>query len=277
MAEPEWRRDNRANWDERVPVHLGPRGYALSDLRAGRGRLGPIEQRELPDVAGKRIAHLQCHFGADSLRLAQQGADVVGLDFSAPAVAAARGLAAELGLVGRASFVEADLYDAVRAIPPPHAFDIVFASWGAITWLPDIRGWAQVAAALLRPGGSVYLADGHPAAYVFDDAAAQPDGMPGFFAPYASRDPVIVEDARDYSDPDARLTHTRQHNWIHPLGEVVTALIDAGMRLEWLHEHDAVTWPMFRCLVPDGTGLYRWPGKPWLPLSFSLWATRNGW
>jgi 2-polyprenyl-3-methyl-5-hydroxy-6-metoxy-1,4-benzoquinol methylase len=140
MTEPEWYRANRANWDERVGVHLGPEGYDLNELRTGRRKLNGIEQSELPAVAGKRLAHLQCHFGLDSLTLAQHGAEVVGLDFSAPAIEAARSLANELGLSHRARFVHADLYDALKAIPPPHGFDLVFVTWGAICWLPDSLG-----------------------------------------------------------------------------------------------------------------------------------------
>src|ERR1700747_2181370 len=132
MTEPEWHRANRANWDERVGVHIGPGGCDLSDLRAGRGKLNAIEEAELPPVEGKRITHLQCHFGADSLTLAQRGAEVVGLDFSAPAIEVGRQLADELGLANRARFVHADLYDASAAIPPPHEFDMVFVTWGAI-------------------------------------------------------------------------------------------------------------------------------------------------
>src|SRR2546423_8891647 len=131
-SDPTWRAANRAHWDELVALHLGPRGYDLTALRAGRRRLHAIEEAELPPVAGKRILHLQCHFGADSLTLAQRGAEVVGLDFSAPAIAAARGLAAELGLAERARFVEADLYNASKAVPQPHGFDLLFVTWEAI-------------------------------------------------------------------------------------------------------------------------------------------------
>jgi SAM-dependent methyltransferase len=275
MAEPEWQRANRANWDERVGVHIGPRGYDLSDLRAGHGRLNAIEEAELPPVAGKRILHLQCHFGRDSLILAQRGAEVVGLDFSAPAIKAARRLANELGLADRARFVRADLYDAGQAIPAPHGFDMLFVTWGAICWLPDIARWAEIVARMLRPGGVLYLAEGHPAAYVFDDDTSSPDGKPGWSAPYFSRDPIVDTDPGDYVDPDARLTNATTYNWIHPLGDVVTGLITSGMALDWLHEHDAVTWRMFRVLVKDQRGLYRWPNKPWLPLAFSLSATRR--
>jgi SAM-dependent methyltransferase len=274
MHGPEWHRANRANWDERVGIHIGPSGYDLSGLRAGRGRLNAIEETELPPVSGQRILHLQCHFGTDSLTLAQRGAQVVGLDFSLPAIEAARTLADELGLSDRASFVHADIYDAAQAIPPPHGFDAVFVTWGALCWLPDITRWAQIVAAMLRPGGSLYLADGHPIAYVFDDDNCLPDGMPGLCAPYFSWDPVIDTDPGDYVDPDARLANATTYNWIHSLGDVVTSLIGAGMTLDWLHEHDAVPWRMFRILVKDASGLYRWPEKPWLPLSFSLSAHR---
>lgn len=275
MFEPEWHRANRASWDELVGLHIGPRGYDLSDLRAGKGQLNAIEEAELPPVEGRRILHLQCHFGADSLRLAQRGAEVVGLDFSARAIEVARRLANELGLVDRARFVHADLYDALEAIPAPHGFDMVFVTWGTICWLPDITRWAQTVARLLRPGGSLYLAEGHPTAYVFDDAARSSDGMPGLFAPYFSREPVIDTDPHDYVDFDARLPNATMYNWLHPLGDVVTSLIASGMTLDWLHEHDAVTWRMFRILVVDASGLYRWPDKPWLPLAFSLAATRR--
>ena len=275
MPEPAWRRANRANWDERVGVHLGPGGYDLSNLRAGHGRLNAIEEAELPSVRGKRVLHLQCHFGADSLTLAQRGAEVVGLDFSIRAIEAARNLANELGLAGQARFVHADVYDAVEAIPAPHAFDLVFVTWGAICWLPDITQWAQIVAGMLRPGGLLYLADGHPAAYVLDDENRSPDGTPGLFAPYFSREPIIDADPGDYIDADAQLTKATTYNWIHPLGEVATSLIAAGMTLDWLHEHDAVPWRMFGILVKDDSGLYRWPDKRWLPLAFSISANRR--
>jgi len=274
MTTADWRAANRSVWDERVAVHLGPRGYNLAPLRAGHGRLNPIEEKELGPVEGRRVLHLQCHFGADTLTLAQRGAEVLGLDFSRPAIESARHLAVELGLDRRARFVESELYDATSAIPEPRSFDLVFVTWGAIIWLPDIRRWAEIVAHFLRPGGSLYLAEGHPAAYVFDDLSRLPDGMPGYFAPYFAREPIVVDDPRDYADTSARLTNTRQYNWIHPLADVVTGLFDAGLRLEWLHEHESVPWRMFETLVKDESGMYRWPDKAWLPLAFSLRAMR---
>jgi len=270
----DWRQINRARWDEAVAIHLGPGGYDLTDLRAGQGRMNAIEEDELGPVAGLRVLHLQCHFGRDTLILAQRGAEVVGLDFSAPAVAAAQGLARELGLEGRSRFVQSDLYAAREAIGATASFDLVYVTWGAINWLPDIAEWAHIVAYFLKPGGAVYLAEAHPVAYVFDDMARATTAMPGFFAPYFQAGPIAVDNPRDYIDPDARLANSRTLEFIHPLGSIVTALQDAGLRLEWLHEHDAITWRMFAILVEDARGLYRWPDRPWLPLAFSLRAAK---
>lgn len=275
MNEAAWRQANLANWEERVDIHLGPRGYDLTGLRAGQGRLNAIEEAELGPVAGKRVMHLQCHFGADTLTLAQRGAQVVGLDFSPRAIAAARSLASELGLADRARFVEADLYDAPAAIAEPQGFDLVYVTWGALCWLPDVRGWAQVAAYFVKPGGAVYLAEGHPAALVLDDSTPGADGRPGFHAPYFLGEALVLDEPGDYADPEARLTNTRTHEFIHPVADVVTGLIEAGLTLDWLHEHDSVPWRMFTSLRRDADGMFRWPDRPWLPLSFSLRASRR--
>jgi SAM-dependent methyltransferase len=270
----EWYRANRANWDERVPIHL--KSYGLEAIRGGHGQLHTIEEKELQVHPGERVLHLQCHFGRDSLTLAQRGASVVGVDFSAPAIAAARELALELGLDQRAKFVKANVYGVRELLPEPGSFDLVYVTWGAINWLPDIGAWAQVVGFYLRPGGRLYLAEGHPAAYVFEDAAhTTGDGMPGWFAPYFDDQPSVIDDARDYSDPDARLKNTRTYEWIHPLGSIVEALQEAGLMLEFLHEHDAVPWRMFAQLAEGEDGMFRWPGRRWLPLSFSLLARKQ--
>ena len=270
----DWRELNRANWDERVVVHLGSAGYDLGPLRAGRGRLNAIDEAELGPVAGLRVLHLQCHFGKDSLVLAGRGAEVTGLDFSGPAVETARLLAAELGLAAR--FVQADLYDAPAAVPEPASFDLVYTTWGTITWLPDLAGWARVVAHFLRPRGALYFADAHPAVLVFDDmAGVDAGGRPGWFMPYFGGEPLVIDDPSDYADPQAQLVNQRQVNWLHPLGAILDALRAAGLRLEWLHEHPRVPWRMFRCLVPDAEGCWAWPDHPWLPLSVSLCAVRS--
>ena len=272
--EPEWRRANRANWDERVGLHLNAPTYRLDEVRAGRARMNAIEEAEVGPVDGLRILHLQCHFGRDSLVLASRGATVTGLDFSGEAVRAGRALAEEFGLSDRVRFVEADVYDAPKALPEPASFDLVYSTWGTINWLPDIREWARIVAHFLRPGGALYLAEQHPTAFVFDDAAAEPDGRPGWYCPYFQREPLIEQSPLDYVDTAKRLSGP-DYSFAHPLGDIVTGLIEAGMRLIWLREHDALTWPFFACLVEGPDGLFRWPDKPWLPLAFSLRAERT--
>lgn len=281
---PEWARLNRAHWDEKVPVHLASDFYDLAPLRAGEGRLYPIEEAELPAVApegweGLRVLHLQCHFGADTLVLAQRGAHVVGIDFSMPAVRAARQLAEELGLAERSRFIGADVYDARHRLPEPEGFDVVYTTWGTIGWLPDIEEWARIIAWFLKPGGRLYFADGHPSAFVFDDAEGALTTPRGPFpAPrdgYFDAAPIEDDDDRDYADPAASLANARTVEWMHPLGRTITALIYAGLEIDFVHEHDAVPWQIFDLAVPRGDGLWGWPDRAWLPLGVSIAATRR--
>lgn len=271
----DWRVLNQANWDERVLIHINAKeAYDLPALRAGTHRLDPIAAEVLGPVDGKRVLHLQCHFGMDSLLIARLGASVTGLDFSPPAIVMARSLAAELGLADRARFVEANVYDALTALPAAGGFDRVFVSWGALCWLPDMVAWARIVAAFLEPGGYLALADAHPFAYVFDSANATPDGMPAWYVPYLGRTASPENDARDYADPTARLRNSRTLQWLHPVSDILTALIEAGLRIDRYEEHDSVVWRMFENLARRGPDGYAWPGKPWLPLSFSLRATK---
>lgn len=277
MTEPEWRRLNRANWDEKVPIHLNaPLHYARDRLTTRPPAVDPLAAAVLGPVDGLDVLHLQCHFGMDSLNLARLGARVVGLDFSAPAIEAARELATELGLDGRASFVNADVYDAPSTLPRAGDFDRVFVSWGALCWLPDMAGWARVVAHFLRPGGYLALAEAHPFAYVFDNAKASPDGMPGWYAGYLERQPHHENNPIDYADPTARLVNSRTVEFIHPISDILNGLMDAGLRIERFQEHDSIVWQMFTPLVGDDRAGFRWPDRPWLPLSFSLRARLPG-
>ncbi len=271
----DWRALNRANWDERVPIHVNaPDTYRLDRLRAGTSTLDPVAAEILGPLGGQRVLHLQCHFGMDSLMIARQAAGVTGLDFSAPAIVTANSLAAGLGLADRARFVESDVYNARAAILEPESFDRVFVSWGALCWLPDLVEWARIIASFLKPGGYLALAEAHPAAYVFDDLTATPDGRPGWYMPYLAREPMAEDRDRDYADPSARLHNSRTVEFLHPISDILTALIEAGLRVTRFQEHETVTWQMFACLTKHGHGDYRWPDRPWLPLSYSLRAMK---
>ena len=269
----DWRSLNRANWDERVAIHRAIDAYGNGSHADGSAFFHPIEAAELGPVAGLRVLHLQCHFGHDTLILAQQGADVTGLDFSLPAIEAARADAARFGIPAR--FVHADLYDAPAALTEPASFDRVFTTWGTIGWLPDIDGWARVVAHFLKPGGRLYFADMHPIAAVFDEAATGPDGRPHWAAPYFLDGPLLVDDASDYADPDAVLVNSRMVQFIHPVAGIVGALLKAGLRLDFLHEHPILEWQQFPCLVQDANRSWTWPDRPWFPLSLSIGATKT--
>ena len=268
---------NRAWWDERAPLHAGPgSAYDLDAFRRGSDRLGPIELAEVGDVAGRTLLHLQCHIGTDTLSWVARGATVTGVDFSPPALATARELARDLGLDGRARFVESDVYRLPDVLDG--TFDVVFASWGVIGWLPDVARWFRVAARFVAPGGFVYLADGHPAAWMLnDDPAASADLRITY--PYFATDAPIAYVGPDvtgsYAVPDASTTHNATREWNHPLGSIVQAAIDAGLVLELLHEHAAVPWRLFPFLVPGDDRLWHLPpGMPSIPLAFSLRARK---
>jgi 2-polyprenyl-3-methyl-5-hydroxy-6-metoxy-1,4-benzoquinol methylase len=167
MPSDEFLAANRRNWDERVVIHRRDRTgfYAVERFLAGEKELHAIELGELGDVAGKRLIHLQCHFGLDTLILARHGAIVTGIDFSPPAIAEARRLAVKTGL--SAEFVCANVYDAREAVTGD--FDIAYVTWGTICWLPDLTGWARTIASLLAPGGYLYFADAHPNMLILEE------------------------------------------------------------------------------------------------------------
>ncbi|MFJ6568888.1 class I SAM-dependent methyltransferase [Streptomyces sp. NPDC091292] len=267
----DWRDANRRRWDERVPLHVASDYYDLDAFRAGQDSLRAFETAEVGDVTGRSLLHLQCHIGLDTLSWARHGAArVVGLDFSEPAVDAARELAAGLGIgQDRATFVAADVYDAADAVPDP-SYDIVYTGVGALCWLPDIRRWAETAASLVAPGGFLYLAEFHPLCDVLDDSTGS-----RVVHDYFARDAWVDETPGSYTDFDAPTVHNRSVEWQHPIGEVVSALAAAGLRLDFLHEHDFTLFERFGALEPSGDGRYAFPAdRPRIPLMYSLKATR---
>ncbi|WP_406303838.1 class I SAM-dependent methyltransferase [Streptomyces sp. NBC_00885] len=268
----DWREANRSRWNERVPIHVASDFYDLDGFRSGKDVLRDFEAAEVGDVTGRTLLHLQCHIGLDTLCWARRGAaQVVGLDFSEPAVETARGLAADLGLgPDRAAFVAADVYDAAEAVPDS-SYDIVYTGVGALNWLPDIMRWAETAASLIAPGGFLYLAEFHPLTDVLDDASGS-----RIVHDYFARDAWIDQTPGTYADFDAPTVHNRSVEWQHPVGEVVSALSAAGLRLEFLHEHDVSMFQRFGVLTRHEDGYYRFPAdRPRIPLMYSLKASRT--
>lgn len=277
----DWREANRKRWDwgylprfrqwGSVPLHLASDYYDLEAFRSGKDPLRAFELAEVGDVTGCSLLHLQCHLGLDTLSWARHGASrVVGLDFSEPAVDAARDLAAELGLsADQASFVTADVYDAADAVPDS-SYDIVYTGVGALCWLPDIQRWAETAAALVAPGGFLYLSEFHPLADILDDATGS-----RIEYDYFARDAWIEETPGGYADTTTPTVHNRTVEWQHPVGEVVSALAAAGLRIEFLHEHDTTLFERFGALECRD-GVYQFPvDRPRIPLMYSLRASKE--
>jgi len=260
---------NREMWDERVPIHVASRFYDVDGFKAGRNALEPFEIDEVGPVDGLQLVHLQCHFGLDTLSFARLGARVTGLDFSAPAVAAATDLAAELGL--DAEFVCADVYDAPAALAS-RQFDVVFTGLGALNWLPDIERWSGVVDDLLRPGGTFYLAEFHPVTNLFGWHDLDLSGT-YFGSPEGERD----DDPGTYTDPGAVTVNNESWEWSHPLSEVVTALLDRGLVLELLHEFSHTLYARWPFMEGRDDGTYRLPAdRPQLPLLYSIRMRKPG-
>ena len=228
---------NRARWDESVPIHAASDGYDLAGFLRGEKTLHAVETEEVGDVRGKALLHLQCHFGMDTLNWARLGARVTGLDFSGVAVERARELAKEIG-IDDATFVQANVYDAPDVLQDQ--FDVVYTGIGALNWIPSIRGWSEVVARLLKPGGFLYLYEGHPMLWALDDERADGELVVGA-SYFETEHPNEWVGATTYVDGPP-LKNQRSFEWNHGLGETVTALIEAGLRLEFLHEHREVSW-----------------------------------
>jgi SAM-dependent methyltransferase len=259
---------NRARWDESVPIHAASAGYDLEGFLRGEKTLYPVEMDEVGDVRGKSLLHLQCHFGMDTLNWARLGAKVTGLDFSGAAVERARQLAAEIGIED-ATFVQANVYDAPQALN--EQFDIIYTGIGALCWLPDIRRWAQVVASLLKPGGFVYLYEGHPVLWALDNERG--DDQLVLREPYFETEKP-TEFIGEYTYVDGPpLKNTLDYEWNHGLGEIVTALIEAGLRLEFLHEHREVAWKALPALVSIESATT----EPKAPNAAARYARRDAW
>jgi SAM-dependent methyltransferase len=277
----DWRALNRANWDARVPIHAASRFYDIQGFVGGRATLRDFELAEVGDVSGRTLLHLQCHIGPDTLSWARLGATVTGLDFSGPALETARSIAAQIGATD-ARFVESDVYDAATALEG-RTFDIVYTGLGALCWLPDVERWARTAASLVTPGGFLYLAEFHP----FSDILAD-DGKT-VELDYFTTDPRMWTEGETYTDytaaaaggpaPDATdgvplSGHTVSVDWQHGLGDVVSALIAADLRIELLREHDYTLFPRFPHLLVDGDRYTLPPGQPRVPLMYSIRASK---
>jgi SAM-dependent methyltransferase len=272
---PDYRAVNRANWDERAQAHAASAGYNLEAFAADKTHLSDVVRFDRPllgDIAGLRGIHLQCHIGTDTLSLARLGATMTGLDFSARSLEQARLLAERAGPA--VEYVESEVYAAVDAVGGA-TFDLVYTGIGALCWLPDIRRWAETVAALLRPGGRLFIREGHPVLWALD--YDRTDDLLALEFPYFERpEPQVWNDEGTYVETDHVFTNTTTHEWNHGLGEIFTALTAAGLSVTGFTEHTSVPWEALRGKMTElANGEWQLTDRPWrLPHSYTLQATR---
>jgi SAM-dependent methyltransferase len=263
-------RANCDRWDELVAIHARSAFYDVPGFKAGKTSLRPIEMEELGDVAGKSLLHLQCHFGLDSLSWARRGARVTGVDYSENAIALARSLNDELRL--GVEFLCSNVYDLPDGLDG--RFDIVFTSYGAICWLPDLPRWGQLAARYLKPGGTFYMVEIHPTGLLFDDRKDVREPRVGY--PYfPTPEPIRSESEGTYADRSAAVRHRTSFCWVYTMADVLNALIGAGLRIEFLHEFPYCVCPLLPCMAQheDGWWYLQDPTLS-LPFLFSVKATK---
>ncbi len=264
---------NRRLWEAWTAIHAEGAFYDLTGFRKGGVRLRPYEIDALGDVTGLSLLHLQCHFGIDTLSWARLGAVVTGVDFSPAAIRLARELAADIGIAD-ARFIESNVYQ--LPVKLADEFDIVYTSRRVLGWLPDIRGWARVVARFVKPGGRFYISEVHPIVQVFENEGVGPRELRLSYPYWEHGDPLIFDVHGSYADPTADVGEQKEHGWDHGLGEIVTAVIDAGLRIDSLEELPFLDWGTdFLVETEPGSGRHVLPDGPGeLPLMFTLQATK---
>jgi len=258
---------NRRRWNEVVRIHTASKFYDVEGFKRGNSSLLPVEQKEVGEVSGKRLLHLQCHFGLDTLSWARKGAQVTGVDYSEEAVRFARGLAQELGIEAR--FVESNVLDLDSVLD--ERFDIVFTSYGVLCWLPDLRGWARTIADHLEPDGFFYIVEDHPLAAMIDENGT--DEIRLTYPYFSAGAPLRFDQQGTYTDRSAEVVNATSYEWVHTLSDIVDSLLEVGLRIEFLHEFPFSFFPRRADMKqrPDGTWAFPDPDISF-PMMFSIKA-----
>lgn len=264
---------NKRNWDARTPIHVTSKFYGIGD-RDPTSWFAPFEWHDLGRLDDREVLHLQCHLGVETMAFALKGAHTTGLDFSDVSLQEARRVArqAELAI----DYVHADVYDAGKALGAER-FDIVYTGKGALCYLPDLKAWARTTAHLLKPGGFLYLVEFHPLLN-----AIGPTQKPGLAYDLVirhdylgGRGAVERDSAHSYTDGPALASDTLHYEWPHGLGEVVTAVAQAGLVVESLTERCLLPWPRWPQMVRAGNGWWAMPGRePRFPVIYALKAIK---
>ena len=260
---------NLKRWNELVDINAKSRSYDLEGFKSGKSSLLSIELGELGEVKGKSLLHLQCHFGMDTLSWARLGAEVTGIDFSEKAIILARELSNKLDIP--AKFIKSNIYDVPNVID--EKFDIVFTSYGTICWLPDIVKWAQIISNCLNPGGIFYIIDGHPFGFIIDE---KQEPFKVGFNYFPEGKPVFFDEGGAYADPSADLKNQASYQWDHPISEIINALLNANLEIEFLHEFPYTFFNIHPDMIEREDGYWEFTNLEFtVPMMFSIKAHKK--
>jgi SAM-dependent methyltransferase len=256
---------NRASWNKRIDSHYQSDFYDVASFLQGKTSLNSIEAALLPNLKGKKILHLQCHFGQDSLSLARLGAEVVGVDLSDEAIAKARELNDACALNAR--FICSDIYTINEKLD--ERFDLVFTSYGTIGWLPDLERWAQLISRYLKPKGQFIFAEFHPVVWMYDNDFKKVEYS------YFKADPIIEKQQGTYAAKEEEI-EVETVSWNHSLAEVLGSLLQAGLQLETFQEFDYSPYDCFANTVEISPGRFQIKGfEDKLPMVYALRAIKE--
>ncbi len=265
MSDIDYAEINRSLWNGKTEIHVKSDFYDVENFKKGKSSLNYIELEALGEVKGKSLLHLQCHFGLDSLSWARLGAKVTGIDLSDKAIEYARSLNDELGL--DAEFICSDIYDLKNV--SGKKFDIVFASYGIIGWLPDLDKWAEIISHFLNPGGTFYMVEFHPFLWMFDKNYEK------IIYSYFDRGPIIEEQLGTYAEWDSEFRHL-SCEWCHSLSEIISSLMKHGLKLESFEEYPLSVYNCFNKAVKREHGHWEIEGlEDKLPMMFSVKAIKE--
>ncbi|QFZ55433.1 class I SAM-dependent methyltransferase [Oceanihabitans sp. IOP_32] len=255
---------NKDTWNQKVKVHAKSAMYNVDEFKKGKSSLMPYELNALGSVNGKSLLHLQCHFGQDTLSWSRLGAICTGVDLSDAGINMAKQLNDELQL--NAEFFCCNVLDTSSVVKA--TFDIVFTSYGVIGWLPNLKPWAAMIAERLKKGGTFYMVEFHPIVWMFDYLESQPTIKYGYM-----QDEVIYEEYEGtYANQESKML-SKEYSWNHGLGEVVTALTEAGLHIDYLKEQHESPYDVLPDLTKTETGMYVTKEKLY-PLIFELKARK---
>ena len=264
---------NKELWDEFARLHYETESeeYSVKSFLEGNTTLKSYELKEMGNVKGKSLLHLQCHFGLDTLSWAREGAIVTGIDISREGIRLAKLLAAQAKL--EANFIESNLYNLPKILS--EKFDIVYTSIGVLCWLNDLKEWGKIIANFLKTGGYFYLAEIHPFSLVFDNETKDIKDLQIFYNYFYDPKPMEFIADGSYASVGIKIEPKKEYEWTHSMSDIINSLIDAGLRIEFLNEYPFTVWRQFSFAKRDPDGFYRLKNqKAEIPLLFTLKATR---